>query len=109
MKTIWFTATLVMGLVSGWGMAPALADGKLAKSKQCFLCHQVDKEVIGPSFKAIANVRKGTPDAEAKMAERIRKGGADHWGDKVMPSAEVLGVRISDAEARQLAQWVLSQ
>jgi hypothetical protein len=26
-----------------------------------------------------------------------------------MPSAEVLGVRISDAEARQLARWVLSQ
>jgi cytochrome c len=99
----------MMILVSDPGMAPALADGKLAKSKQCFLCHQVDKEVIGPSFKAIANVRQGTPDAEAKMAERIKKGGADHWGDKVMPSAEVLGVRVSDAEARQLARWVLSQ
>jgi len=105
MKTILFT----VALAAAFGIGPAFADGSLAKSKQCFTCHNVDKELYGPSFKAIAKLHKGTPGAEANLTDKIRKGGAEHWGDKVMPTAEVRGVIISDAEAKQLAQWVLSQ
>lgn len=90
------------------GIAPVLADTDLATSKKCFECHAVDKEVKGPSFRDIAKLYKGTEGAEAKMAEKIRKGGAEHWGANVMPPADVRGVKISDAEARKLAQWVLT-
>jgi cytochrome c len=105
MKTILLTAALAAGL----GMAPAYASEILAKSKQCFACHAIDKELTGPSFQAIAKLHKGTADAEAKLADKIRKGGAEHWGDKVMPPAEARGIKTSDAEARRLAKWVLRQ
>lgn len=105
MKTRLFAAALV----AMFGIAPAHADGNLAKSKQCFTCHNVDRQLNGPSFKAIAKLYKGTDEAEEKLAEKIRKGGAEHWGPKIMPTALVRGVAISEAEAKQLAQWVLSQ
>jgi len=103
MKTALFTV-LILTIAS----SPALADNKLAKSKQCFSCHAVDKEVRGPSFQAIAKLHKGTPKADATLASKIQKGGAEHWGKNVMPSAEARGVKISDAEAKKLAKWVLT-
>lgn len=104
MNTIVIAATLAIAAA----IAPALAGDELAKSRQCFTCHAADKEVNGPSFKAIAKLHKGTEKAEAKLADKIRMGGAEHWGPNVMPSAEARGVKISDAESKQLARWVLS-
>jgi len=104
MKILLFTTALAAMI----GTTPALAGADLAKSKQCMECHAVDKEVKGPSFKAIAKLYKGTDKAEARMADKIRKGGAEHWGPNVMPSAEARGVKISDAEAKKLAHWVLT-
>lgn len=86
----------------------ALADASLAKSKQCMECHD-GKDKNGPTYKEIAKLYKGTPGAEKKIAEKLVKGGAEHWGPNVMPSAAARGVKISDAEAKKLAQWVLSQ
>lgn len=91
------------------GMAPALAGADLAKSKRCYSCHAVEKDGLGPSFKAVARVYQGTDKAEAKLAEKIRKGGAEHWGANAMVPPEARGVKVSDAEARELAKWVLSQ
>jgi cytochrome c len=105
MKTILITAALA----AAFGMAPALASETLAKTKQCFACHAVDKELSGPSFKAIAKLHKGTPGAEAKLTDKIMKGGAEHWGDKVMPPAEARGIKTSEADAKRLAKWVLRQ
>lgn len=105
MKTLLFAAALTTTM----GTAPAFAGpADLAKAKKCTECHAADKEVNGPSYQAIAKLNKGTANAEAKLAEKIRKGGAEHWGPNVMPSAEVRGVKISEAEAKELAKWVLS-
>ena len=103
MKTMLFAVLTVLV-----GAIPAIAGADLAKSKKCFECHAADKEVKGPSFQAVAKLYKGTDKAEAKLADNIRKGGAEHWGTNAMPSAEVRGVKISDAEARKLARWVLT-
>jgi cytochrome c len=104
MKTALFIV-LVMALP---GTAPVFASADLAKAKKCLECHAVDKEVKGPSFQAIAKLYKGTDKAVVKIADKIRKGGAEHWGSNAMPSAEARGVKISEAEAKQLAQWVLT-
>lgn len=104
MKAILFTAALAALM----GTTPALAGSDLAKAKKCMECHAVDKEVKGPSFKAIAKLYKDTDKAEARMADKIRKGGAEHWGPNAMPSAEARGVKISEAEAKSLARWVLT-
>lgn len=103
MKTMLF-AVLTVTLAA----TPAIAGTDLAKSKKCFECHAVDKEVKGPSFQAIAKLHKGTAKAEAKLADKIKKGGAEHWGPNAMPSAEARNVKISDAEAKELARWVLT-
>lgn len=104
MKTILFAVLTVL-----MGTTPAIAGADLAKSKKCFECHAVDKEVKGPSFQAIAKLYKGTDKAEAKLADKIKKGGAEHWGPDAMPSVEARSVKISDAEAKELARWVLTQ
>jgi cytochrome c len=104
MKTIAFALLTAM-----LAATPAIAGTDLAKSKKCLTCHAVDREVNGPSFQAIAKLYKGTDKAEAKLADKIKKGGAEHWGTKVMPPADVRGVKISDAEASELARWVLTQ
>lgn len=103
MKIMLFAVLAVM-----MGVTPAIAGTDLAKSKKCLECHAVDKEVKGPSFQAIAKLYKGIDKAEAKLADKIKKGGAEHWGPNVMPSADVRGVKISDAEANELARWVLT-
>jgi len=87
---------------------PAMADTELAKAKKCMECHGIDDEAKGPSFKAIAKLYRGTEKAEEKMTEKIRKGGADHWGPNVMPSAEARGTKVSKSEAKKLARWVLT-
>ncbi len=89
--------------------APALADSMmdLAKSKQCLTCHEVDKQMTGPSFKTIAAKYKGVANADVMLADKIRKGGVAHFGSAPMPS-EGARVTLTDAEAKSLAVWVLN-
>jgi cytochrome c len=74
----------------------------LAKSKQCFDCHQLDKDAIAPSFMSIAKKYKGVKNAEVMMADRIQKGGVAHFGNTPMPS-QGARVSLSAAEANSLA------
>jgi cytochrome c len=100
---------LAAALIAMAGTAPAFASADLAKSKKCLECHAVDKEVKGPSFKAVAKLYKGTDKAEASLAAKIKKGCADHWGPDVMPPGGIGPWNVSDAEAKSLAQWILKQ
>ena len=83
----------------------------LAKVKKCDACHTMDTEVNGPSYKSIAKLYKPTDYAVVlpRVAEKIRNGGAEHWGPNVMPPAEVRGIKITATESRALARWVLAQ
>jgi len=82
---------------------PALADKKLADSKNCLACHAIDQKVVGPAFKDVAAKYAGQPDAAAALATKIQKGSSGAWGDVPMPPNDV-----TPAEAQTLAQWVLS-
>jgi cytochrome c len=84
------------------GAAHASAD--LAKTKNCMACHAIDKKVLGPGFKEVAAKYKGDKDAAAKLATAIAKGSNGKWGAMAMPPNPV-----SDAEALQLAKWVMAQ
>ena len=48
--------------------------------------------------------RRGTRPASAKVTESIRKGGTGKWGQIPMPAQPAL----SEADAKTLADWVLS-
>lgn len=83
--------------------APAMADQALATAKNCMACHAVDKKLVGPSFKDIANRYAGQSDAAGKLAGKIVKGGSGVWGPVPMPANN----QVSDAEAQKLAAWLL--
>ena len=84
--------------------APVLADQALATSKNCMACHAVDKKLVGPSFKDVANRYASQSDAAAKLASKIVKGGSGVWGPVPMPANN----QVSEADAQKLAAWVLS-
>lgn len=83
--------------------APALADQALAQKKNCMACHAVDKKVVGPAYKDVAKKYAGQ-NVEAKLSSKIKQGGSGVWGAIPMPA----NPQVSDAEAKQLAAWVLS-
>lgn len=84
--------------------APAMADQALATSKNCMACHAVDKKLVGPSFKDVANKYAGQSDAVNKLAGKIVKGGSGVWGPVPMPANS----QVSEADAQKLAAWVLT-
>lgn len=83
----------------------ALANADLAKSKNCMACHAIGNKVVGPSFKDVAAKYAGQKDAEDKLVQKVIKGGAGVWGAVPMPA----NAQVSEAEARTLVKWVLSQ
>ena len=84
--------------------SPAFASADLAQKKNCLACHSVDKKVIGPSYKEVAAKYAGQKDAADKLAQKITKGGSGVWGAVPMPA----NPQVSEAEAKQLAAWVLT-
>lgn len=83
---------------------PAFASQDLAQKKNCLACHAMDKKVVGPSYQEVAKKYAGDKTAEAKLAEKIVKGGAGVWGPVPMPA----NPQVSADEAKTLAKWVLS-
>jgi len=81
----------------------ALASPELAKKKNCLACHAVDRKVVGPAYKDIAKKYPGA-DAAAKLAIKIKQGGAGNWGVVPMPA----NPQVSEAEAKELASWILT-
>jgi cytochrome c len=101
MKTTMFAlAAAALTLASG----AALANAELAQKKNCMACHAVDKKIVGPAYKDVAAKYKGQKDAEAKLADKIIKGGSGVWGPVPMPA----NTQVSPDEAKQLAKWVMS-
>ncbi len=92
---------MVGGLVSN----AAMANADLAKAKNCMACHSVSNKVVGPAFKDVAAKYAGQKDAEDKLTQKVLKGGSGVWGAVPMPA----NAQVSEAEARTLVKWVLSQ
>jgi cytochrome c len=93
---------LIVAVLAGL-IGAAHADADLAKSKNCLACHAVDKKLVGPAFKDVA--ARYTQKDVAQLAASIRKGGAGKWGPIPMPA----NPQVSEAEATELAVWVLKQ
>jgi cytochrome c len=77
----------------------------LATKTGCMACHGVDKAIVGPAFKEIAVKYKGDPGTEAKLAEKVQKGGSGVWGSTPMPP----NPQLKREEIGRLIKWVLRQ
>ena len=83
---------------------PARANPELAQKKNCMACHAIGQKMIGPAYKDVAARYAGQPEATARLAQKVMKGGTGVWGTAVMPS----NPQVNEAEAKQLVQWILS-
>jgi len=97
--------TIALGATAVLSAAPAFADQALATAKNCMACHAIDKKVVGPAYKDVAAKYKGDKTAADKLATKVVKGGGGVWGAIPMPA----NPQVSDAEAKKLVAWVLSQ
>jgi cytochrome c len=84
---------------------PAYAQEELAKKHNCFACHAVDKKLVGPSYKDVAAKYRDDPKAEAKLFEKVKKGGQGVWGQIPMPP----NAQVPDNDIKALVKWILSQ
>lgn len=87
---------------------PALSGDPVARlltTNACMACHQIDKRVVGPSFKEVAAKYAGDAGARGALTKKIKYGGAGAWGAAPMPP----NAQLSDAELAQLVGWVLQQ
>jgi len=91
--------------LAGTPAAPEGEAGRLLAANACLACHAVDKRLIGPGFVEIAARFAGDTDAAAKLATKIRAGGAGAWGPVPMPPHP----GISDADLKTIVEWVLRQ
>ena len=85
---------------------PAAAPGDmtdLARRKACLSCHGMEKRVVGPGLKEISARYRGQGDAEAKLVEKLRRGGGGAWGPLSMPP----NPDLAEADARALVRWIL--
>jgi cytochrome c len=85
--------------------ATALAAGMAAvNASDCMRCHGVDRPYVGPAFNQVAARYQNRPDAVDYLAGKIRNGGAGEWGRALMPRHP----QLSEEQARQMAQWMMS-
>lgn len=92
--------------VTAQGVDAAAADASI-KANKCSKCHSVDKKKDGPSFRQTATKYKGKADAEATLVKHLT----------TSPKVKIDGVEEehtalkgrSEAEARNLARWILAQ
>lgn len=84
--------------------AHAADETALAQKSGCLACHAVDKKVVGPSYKEVANKYRGDKAAEAKLEKKVKEGGVGVWGQIPMPP----NTQVADADIKKLVAWVLS-
>lgn len=101
MKTgITFTAILFAAAAA----LPALASEELAKKSGCTACHAIDKKIVGPGYKEVAAKYAGDKTAEAKLIDKVKKGGVGTWGQVPMPPNS----HVKDEDVKTLVKWVLA-
>ncbi len=100
-----FTSSIVLGSVVMFGqMMPAHADLALAQKNACMACHAVDKKMVGPAYKTIADKYAKEKDYASKLAASIKAGGSGKYGAIPMPAQAAL----SEKDATTLATWILA-
>jgi len=86
------------------GPAAATDPLQLAKKNNCFACHTLDKKLVGPAWKDVAAKYRGDATAEAKLVDKVGKGGVGVWGTVPMPPNAL----VSEADRKILVKFILS-
>jgi cytochrome c len=97
-------AAAAVALAANAHGADAKSAEALAQQSGCLACHTVDKKLVGPSYKEIADRYRKDKGAEANLLKKVKEGGKGVWGDIPMtPNAHV-----KDQDIKTIVQWILS-
>jgi cytochrome c len=97
-------AAAAVALAANAHGADAKSAEALAQQSGCLACHTVDKKLVGPSYREIAERYRKDKGAEANLVKKVKEGGKGVWGDIPMtPNAHV-----KDQDIKTIVQWVLS-
>ncbi len=82
------------------------SDGlSLAKKNNCLMCHGVSNKIVGPGFSEVSAKYKSDSSAEARLIEKVKKGGSGIWGSNSMPAQ----TQLSDEDLKVLINWILNE
>lgn len=77
----------------------------LAQKNGCFACHTLDTNLVGPAWRKVAAKYRGQGDAEAKLVEKVARGGSGVWGKTAMPPNSP---KVSEADTKTLVRYILT-
>jgi cytochrome c len=60
--------------------------------------------MLGPAYIDVAKKYSGNEAAEAKLIEKVKKGGSGVWGQVPMPP----NTNVEDEDMKALVKWILS-
>jgi cytochrome c len=87
---------------------PALAIAELAKKSNCLACHTVATKLVGPSFQDIAKRYASDKSAEARLVDKVKKGGTGAWKHQGITLPMPPNSTVKDADIKTLVKWVLA-
>jgi cytochrome c len=103
MKQVFLAFIAATSLVAAIG-AQAAGEEELMKKNACSACHAIDKKMVGPAYKDVAAKYRGQKGIEAKLIEKVKKGGKGVWGEVPMPPNSA----AKDEDIKTLVHWILS-
>src|SRR5512133_3179864 len=100
MKAV-LAAVAAVGILLATG---AQAQEDKARAAGCMTCHGIDKKIVGPAYKDVANKYRSDKGAEAKLVAKVKNGGKGVWGDIPMPP----NAHVKDEDIKSIVHWILS-
>lgn len=87
------------------GKAVAVDPGlSLMRQSDCFNCHAVETQLVGPSFVAIADKYRKQPGADDLLNKKVRLGGSGVWGQIPM----LAHPQHTEDEVAIMLRWMLA-
>ena len=74
------------------------------KASDCFNCHSVDQQLVGPSFSAISLKYQGVKKARNEAAQRIVHGSSGIWGQIPMMPHPQHSLKV----AKEMVDWIFA-
>lgn len=75
---------------------------ELIGKSDCLTCHKVSDNLIGPSYKAVAEKYENTDENVTMLAGKIIKGGQGVWGSVPMTAHPA----ISEEDAKAMVKYI---
>lgn len=78
---------------------------ELIAQSDCLTCHKLNEQLIGPSYKAVAEKYENTEENVKMLAGKIIKGGQGVWGTVPMTGHPA----ISESDAILMVKYIMAQ